>query len=564
MRIGQEGQASQSLGVATMSTAHDFLRPHVHANGMAQAEARLCEENELAKFNRHVAHSRIVDEYVLKHSSCWTSKWYQEWPVAEALAAKVHPRWELLKIAGNDALHEGRLEHAIMLYTDALTIADKNKGVAALFDALNAHMEDSAGYRLAALRSDLEPILCRHMPGPIGRHDVYEPNKPAAICLANRASALMKADRATDAVLDARAAVAACAGYVKGHHRLKQALLAAGLNEEAAVVDSQIRQYEALMKPCDSLMNVGFKLKCVGWLTGRDYIDVYEAPRNYHWLHAALDLSHYNAEDAQRPYHPGLRVHMEVFNVEHTPPGSQDARHYVASSLVVVPPRCDGRISSTDRAALDRMLPSIDYMYHTIGSGNRKVDGTRLYKRGSKSPLSHGWILASCLQYEIEKLPFLTSLSLGSPLDVHADEVRELLDEKGLLAPRLPGRELDGLDVCYTMGTCIKHKRFGYRGVIVGTADHTCTATDGWCEQMGVDQLRRGRYQSWYHVLVDVRDRPGAQRCYVCHDNLELWFPVGFDDDPLGPIQHPDVRRAFTAWHKERGNYVAPDLSGVL
>ena len=73
-------------------------------------------------------------------------------------------------------------------------------------------------------------------------------------------------------------------------------------------------------------------------------------------------------------------------------------------------------------------------MYHTIGSSNRKMAGTRLYKRGSNNPLSEGWILAGILQYEIGRMPFLTSLSLGSPLDVHADEVREHLEEKGFLA----------------------------------------------------------------------------------------------------------------------------------
>ncbi len=165
--------------------------------------------------------------------------------------------------------------------------------------------------------------------------------------------------------------------------------------------------------------------------------------------------------------------------------------------------------------------------------------------------------------HEIGMLPFLTSLSLGPPLDLHADEVRAFLAERGLLAPRFPGRELDGLDVCYTAGSCLEHKRFGYRGVIVGTADHTCTKSDQWCEQMQVDKLRRGRYQSWYQVLVDVRDRPGGQRCYVCHDNIELWCPVGFDEHPLGPIQHPDVRRAFTSWDRGEGKYTAPMAEAI-
>ena len=64
-----------------------------------------------------------------------------------------------------------------------------------------------------------------------------------------------------------------------------------------------------------------------------------------------------------------------------------------------------------------------------------------------------------------------------------------------------------------------------------------------------------------YHVLVDTRDRPGAQTCYVCHDNIEVWFPVGFDEDMRrGPIRHPEVPgRAFYGWNKQRGNYIIDD-----
>ena len=45
----------------------------------------------------------------------------------------------------------------------------------------------------------------------------------------------------------------------------------------------------------------------------------------------------------------------------------------------------------------------------------------------------------------------------------------------------------------HTAGHPVKHRKFGYRGVIVGTADHTCTMGARWIAQMGVDDLPRDR-----------------------------------------------------------------------
>ena len=82
-----------------------------------------------------------------------------------------------------------------------------------------------------------------------------------------------------------------------------------------------------------------------------------------------------------------------------------------------------------------------------------------------------------------------------------------------------------------------------------------------WIVQMGVDNLPRGRYQPWYHVLVDVRDRAPAQMTYVCHENIMLWLdPPDEGVGPLGPIDHPDVRRAFTGYDRADRRYVMPHI----
>lgn len=138
--------------------------------------------------------------------------------------------------------------------------------------------------------------------------------------------------------------------------------------------------------------------------------------------------------------------------------------------------------------------------------------------------------------------------------------------------------------VLHAIGTVIRHRRYGYRGVIAGDwlldarcmpehaaapapACHTgnriaapcadplarlaplphlvsplfpvtfchfasppslvghdphCLADEAWIQQMRVDMLPSGREQPFYHVLVDERDRPGAQTTYVAQVGLGM------------------------------------------
>ena len=65
-------------------------------------------------------------------------------------------------------------------------------------------------------------------------------------------------------------------------------------------------------------------------------------------------------------------------------------------------------------------------------------------------------------------------------------------------------------EIQFAVGQCLRHRKFGYRGVIVGW-DAVCMQPEEWCETMKVDELPQGRAQPFYHVLVDGRDRPGEQ-----------------------------------------------------
>lgn len=58
------------------------------------------------------------------------------------------------------------------------------------------------------------------------------------------------------------------------------------------------------------------------------------------------------------------------------------------------------------------------------------------------------------------------------------------------------------LPIKHKIGTHLRHRRFGYEGVIVGW-DVRCDAEARWIEQMRVDDLPRGRHQPFYNVVYE-------------------------------------------------------------
>lgn len=88
------------------------------------------------------------------------------------------------------------------------------------------------------------------------------------------------------------------------------------------------------------------------------------------------------------------------------------------------------------------------------------------------------------------------------------------------------------------IGQCFFHKKNGYRGVIF-KPDYRCRMDESWIQMMGVRCLDRGPDQPFYHCLVDVRDRPGAQTTYVAEDNVT-------PSTDAFAIQHPLLPSLFT------------------
>jgi hemimethylated DNA binding protein len=480
-------------------------------------------------------------------SGATTAHAFREYSLAATFERGVHPHWEEVKDSANQALASGDIDRAVAGYTNALKIAD-GSNVDELFSVLAERPLHSAGPRLAALKLDIVPMIQQFDSGP--KLSLGEPNLPAAICLANRAAAQLRAGHVSAAVADARAATVMAPEYVKAHYRLRQALLAsdeANVQEEAALVGTSMERFRILSEeePLDRDgrrppgMWLGFRLVACDWLEIDRYQRIYEDARAREWRELAR---HIMEDEASMNF--DLRVHMEVFHIQLASLLTPD---YLAVGLNVIP----SRPAHPALAREASWLPSVDYRYIPLPA---KLD--------EQSPSATGRMIAATLgdMLEHDDLPMVTMVGLGWPISTHADTVRRHFHERGMLTSS-PGRELDALVVLYTAGRCMKHRNFGYRGVIVGTPDHTCMMSEQWIEQMGVDNLPRGRFQPWYHILVDIRDRSPPQMCYVCHENIILWFDPP-DEGSGGPIMHPDVRKAFISYDSEARLYQLGPGSG--
>jgi len=115
----------------------------------------------------------------------------------------------------------------------------------------------------------------------------------------------------------------------------------------------------------------------------------------------------------------------------------------------------------------------------------------------------------------------------GGEDDAEAERARDV----AALSALHPAAGPDAL--AFDLGQCLLHRKYGYRGVVVGY-DASCRQSDEWCRTMGIHTLHHGRDQPFYHVLVDVRDRPGGHISYVAQENISL-------DRPSEPLQHPGV-----------------------
>ena len=100
-------------------------------------------------------------------------------------------------------------------------------------------------------------------------------------------------------------------------------------------------------------------------------------------------------------------------------------------------------------------------------------------------------------------------------------------------------RALIGEHPRFASGQIVKHKRYGYRAVVVA-ADATCQATDAWYHS---NATHPDRHQPWYHLLV----HDAEHTTYAAQSSLEA-------DDDNREINHPWIGDFFTGF--DNGRYI--------
>lgn len=240
------------------------------------------------------------------------------------------------------------------------------------------------------------------------------------------------------------------------------------------------------------------------------------------------------------------------------------------------------RISGTEARFTDD--PSGVYRIVQDAEGEILLRGARLVSLGDAQDIAPVWRFPRGLQHEWERVATrefgddqweeVFRLYKGDRLDLwkelcsavetgsfQAANLQEMWQAgsplpRSLFAQVWRSRLLTGQSI--VPGVCFIHRRFGYRGVIIGH-DAKCTAKTSWKTQMGVAQVPGGERQPFYHCIVDERDRPGGQLTYVAEANVVPQF-----SEQVFPLQADLAQASLIRCDKAFGYVPGPRLQEML
>lgn len=141
--------------------------------------------------------------------------------------------------------------------------------------------------------------------------------------------------------------------------------------------------------------------------------------------------------------------------------------------------------------------------------------------------IRESWLRVEPWQTWCHKLLTMRLHSLMDPLgdtdplgECPAVEVFKFRDKDGYFGQSPEPRDPRAPHIGLRVGQVVRHKRWGYRGVIIGW-DETARAPATW-----ISEMHKGspdwKDQPNYAILVDTRDRPAPQITYVPQDNIEV------------------------------------------
>jgi len=130
-----------------------------------------------------------------------------------------------------------------------------------------------------------------------------------------------------------------------------------------------------------------------------------------------------------------------------------------------------------------------------------------------------------------------------------------------------PDHELKPPHIQLDVGQIFRHRKHGYRGVIVQWYTE-CPLDDEWVQRWG--PFQRGRDQPFYQTMIDTKDRPRGLMTFAAEENLIPLKdrPTESDADVeeagylcgrLLPIEHPLFEKMFQEGSPVNGRHILQD-----
>jgi hemimethylated DNA binding protein len=138
---------------------------------------------------------------------------------------------------------------------------------------------------------------------------------------------------------------------------------------------------------------------------------------------------------------------------------------------------------------------------------------------------------------------------IGDALSLQATWVRNVCFPSGCSQEQ---QKLLALGRWHLPGVCFKHKRYGYRGMIIA-CEPWCAAPATWRSKQPFSATPCG---PCYHCLVDERDRAGGQSTFVPEEDLEICHDA--------TVEHRLIRLLFVHCEEIQGYLPIPKLADVL
>ncbi|KAF8632957.1 hypothetical protein AX15_001559 [Amanita polypyramis BW_CC] len=167
-----------------------------------------------------------------------------------------------------------------------------------------------------------------------------------------------------------------------------------------------------------------------------------------------------------------------------------------------------------------------------------------------------GLTILDCSTFILNKLAPMVSQPYRDLLEQRCDPIK---NEEAIVAG-IRRTRLGSVTVRYFVGMVIRHIRYGFVGCIIGW-DFTCRAPEEWIKRMNVDQLKKGRKQPFYRIIVDDgTSRYVAEENVVYVDlNLEIVQRL-FSSTPELPVYFEDVELGRDGKGWSRGRFLlSPD-----